>query len=155
MPPDYLAWAERRFRLDWWGDHGIRHWVRVRANGLLLAARTGADPEVVSCFALVHDLERENECHDPDHGLRAAEMAERISDRFFGLDSRQIAMVCAACEGHSGGHIVSHATIATCWDADRLDLARVGITPSPERLCTAAARDPDFLARAIQRSHAQ
>jgi uncharacterized protein len=28
-----------------------------------------------------------------------------------------------------------------CWDADRLDLGRVGIIPKPDRLCTNAARD--------------
>ena len=30
-------------------------------------------------------------------------------------------------------------------NADRLDLARVGISPEPNRLCTAAARNPDIL----------
>ena len=32
-------------------------------------------------------------------------------------------------------------TIGTCWDADRLDLWRVGITPHVRFLCTAAAHD--------------
>lgn len=27
-------------------------------------------------------------------------------------------------------------TIQTCWDSDRLDLGRVGITPHPSKLCT-------------------
>jgi uncharacterized protein len=31
--------------------------------------------------------------------------------------------------------------VQACWDADRLDLGRVGIAPAPERLCTAAARE--------------
>jgi uncharacterized protein len=31
-------------------------------------------------------------------------------------------------------------TVQTCWDADRLDLGRVGICPQSERLCTAAAK---------------
>jgi uncharacterized protein len=33
-------------------------------------------------------------------------------------------------------------TIQTCWDSDRLDLGRVGITPHPRRLCTEAAKRP-------------
>ncbi len=33
-------------------------------------------------------------------------------------------------------------TVQTCWDADRLDLGRVGITPNPRWLCTACAKDP-------------
>jgi uncharacterized protein len=43
-------------------------------------------------------------------------------------------------------------TIQTCWDADRLDLGRVGIVPDPARLCTVAARDPDLIRWAIERS---
>jgi uncharacterized protein len=43
-------------------------------------------------------------------------------------------------------------TIQTCWDADRLDLGRVGTTPDPARLCTAAARDPEMLRWADRRS---
>jgi uncharacterized protein len=36
-------------------------------------------------------------------------------------------------------------TIQTCWDADRLDLGRVGVTPHPSRLCTEVARRPEIL----------
>ena len=36
-------------------------------------------------------------------------------------------------------------TIQTCWDADRLDLGRVGMMLHPARLCTEAARDPEVL----------
>lgn len=32
-------------------------------------------------------------------------------------------------------------TIGVCWDADRLDLTRVGMTPKPKLLSTQAARD--------------
>ncbi len=38
--------------------------------------------------------------------------------------------------------------LRACWDADRLDLWRVGIDPDPERLCTAPARKPEVLMRA-------
>jgi uncharacterized protein len=41
--------------------------------------------------------------------------------------------------------ILHAATIQTCWDADRLDLGRVGITPHPSRLCTEAARRPEMI----------
>jgi uncharacterized protein len=43
-------------------------------------------------------------------------------------------------------------TIQACWDADRLDLGRVGTTPDPARLWTAAARDPEMFRWAGQRS---
>ena len=41
-----------------------------------------------------------------------------------------------------------------CWDADRLDLARVGIVPNPKYLCAAYARRPDVIQAAINRSAA-
>jgi uncharacterized protein len=43
-------------------------------------------------------------------------------------------------------------TVQTCWDADRLDLGRVGIRPVASRLCTPAARAPDVIAWAYARS---
>ena len=35
---------------------------------------------------------------------------------------------------HSEGYIEGDVTVRVCWDADRLDLGRVGIEPKPERL---------------------
>ena len=43
-------------------------------------------------------------------------------------------------------------TIQTCWDADRLDLIRAGITPDPNHLCTAAAKEPKIIRWANARS---
>jgi uncharacterized protein len=50
------------------------------------------------------------------------------------------------------GRTEADNTIQTCWDADRLDLGRVGIVPDPSRLCTAAAKEPAIRAWAYQRS---
>jgi uncharacterized protein len=36
-------------------------------------------------------------------------------------------------------------TVRTCWDADRLDLGRVGVTPDPILLCTDVARRPETI----------
>ena len=38
------------------------------------------------------------------------------------------------------GATTGDITVQTCWDADRLDLGRVGVYPEPARLCTDAAR---------------
>lgn len=43
-----------------------------------------------------------------------------------------------------------HTTVLACWDADRLDLARVGIQPQPQRLCTGAARDASTIGAAMR-----
>ena len=42
---------------------------------------------------------------------------------------------------HSDGRVDADVTVQTCWDADRLDLGRVGKRPDPRLLCTPAARD--------------
>ncbi len=47
--------------------------------------------------------------------------------------------------GPSAKRFKSQRRSDTCWDADRLDLGRVGIMPEPSRLCTAAAKRSDLL----------
>ena len=54
-------------------------------------------------------------------------------------------MLQRACQGHTHERTHPDVTIQTCWDADRLDLGRVGITPHPSRLCTEVAKRPDIL----------
>ena len=71
--------ARSEFRLDWEGIHGAPHWARVRHNGLLLASYTGANSRVVEYFSFIHDLGRHNDHHDPEHGNRAASIAEKIA----------------------------------------------------------------------------
>jgi uncharacterized protein len=136
-----LDHLQSRFRLDWNGIHGIRHWARVRANGLKLAKVTGADPHIVELFAFLHDSCRWNENHDPQHGGRAAELVRTLQGRFYHLSPDNLERLAEACAGHT--HEATHhdITIATCWDADRLDLSRVDIDPDPARLCTEAARN--------------
>ena len=50
------------------------------------------------------------------------------------------------------GRLTHDITIQTCWDADRLDLGRIGIRPNPTYLGTKVARDPTFLEAALIRS---
>lgn len=69
----------------------------------------------------------------------AALFAERINARALGLAEQDLAMLVEACIGHSDGDTHANPTIATCWDADRLGLGRLGITPDPNRLCTRQA----------------
>ncbi len=123
------------------GDHGVVHWARVLENGQRLATMTGASIEVVTLFALFHDARRINEFTDPGHGLRGAEFARSLRGTLFHLGEADFERLFEACRLHTDGLTTGDITLQTCWDADRLDLGRVGITPEPELLCTDAARE--------------
>jgi uncharacterized protein len=141
-----------QFALEWTGIHGAPHWSRVRENGLRLAELTGAKANVIELFAFMHDSRRLNDGHDPEHGLRAAEFARSLAGSVFELEAVDLELLVTACRDHSDGRNEGDITVLTCWDADRLDLGRVGIKPHPDRLCTQAARDPGILEWAYQRS---
>ncbi len=147
-----IEFARSEFRLDWDGIHGAPHWSRVRHNGLLLAEHTGANTRVVEYFAFIHDLGRKNDHHDPEHGLRAAAIAQNIAGDLIEVSGYELELLTEACCGHSDGHTIADITVMTCWDADRLDLGRVGIRPDPKRLCNEAARHSGLLLEAYERS---
>jgi len=142
----------RRYALDWNGIHGVSHWRRVHENGLRLAKATGARTAVVELFAYLHDALRVNNGIDPDHGARAAEWARSLCGSAFHLAPDEMELLVVACHCHTDGLTSGEVTVVTCWDADRLDLGRVGIEPDPKRLCTEAARDPETMAWAYERS---
>ena len=127
------------------GDHGVSHWARVLENGLRLSEATGANVIVVSLFAIFHDSRRVNECTDADHGLRGAEFAAEIRGQLFEVTDHEFNLLYRACEGHTHERTHPDLTIQTCWDSDRLDLGRVGITPHPSKLCTEAARSKNMI----------
>jgi len=138
--------------LTWHGIHGVSHWRRVRESGLRLAKISGADTAVVEYFAFLHDIKRLNDGRDPRHGQRAADFARTIRTTLIYLDDVQFEQLAYACAEHTRGLTHTDITIGTCWDADRLDLARVDIIPDPKRLCTEAARDAEIRKWAIRRS---
>jgi uncharacterized protein len=121
--------------------HGPEHWRRVERNGLLLATRTGAHSDVVRLFAIFHDSRRLNDGWDPEHGARGAEFASSHRGKSFQLTDEEFKILHYACVWHTEGMHHDNATIATYWDADRLDLGRVGIVPDSERMCTDFGRE--------------
>lgn len=152
ITPELVNALREARSLDWQGIHGIAHWLRVRDNGLRLAAANGADPVVVELFALIHDIKRLNDGRDPGHGRRAADFARALHGTIIQLEDDRFEQLAYACAHHTEGLVEAPLTIGTCWDADRLDLGRVGILPDPKRLCTSEARDPEILNWAIHRS---
>ena len=137
------------------GIHGLSHWARVLDNGLRLAATNGADPAVVELFALFHDSRRLNDNADPEHGPRGAELAAQLHGSLFHLDPEQLHLLLTACRLHTAARSHDNLTVQTCFDADRLDLARIGKTVDPAFLCTEAAKDPATIAWASERSIAR
>jgi uncharacterized protein len=55
------------------------------------------------------------------------------------LDDTQFDLLFEACRLHADGLTTGERTLLTCRDADRLDLGRVGIVPSPRYLGTKVA----------------
>ena len=140
------------YALPWNGTHGISHWTRVRENGLRLAETTGADPQVVELFAYLHDSKRRNEHRDPGHGARAAEFVRTLQGSLINLSEENLELLVYACTYHTDGLTEASVTVQTCWDADRLDLGRVGIRPQARYLCTSAARDAQMIEWAFEHS---
>jgi uncharacterized protein len=121
--------------------HGLDHWFRVWQNAQMLNGyETGADMEVVALYALFHDSMRVNDGTDVDHGNRGY----RLWERFYKTQEHlhryifdgQRELLFEACVEHSSGQRAIDPTIATCWDADRLDLHRKGIWPDARYMST-------------------
>ena len=147
-----------RFRLALrHGIHGLPHWSRVFWHGRALATALDVDPCLPAWFAFLHDSQRYDDGIDPGHGARAADLAVELrrDGVLTELDGRRFEQLCEAMRLHSDGHVESEPGIVACWDADRLDLGRIGITPAPARLCTPLAREPDTIARALRMSRAE
>jgi uncharacterized protein len=133
---EHAEHAKRMFRFQSL-HHGFAHWERVYDNAVSLG--TQADMLVVALFAAYHDAWRRDDGHDYDHGVRAAQhiwahlrtLGQRLTDS-------QLAILQFAIRYHSDGFTSDDITIGTCWDADRLDLPRVGTVPRIEYMSTPA-----------------
>jgi uncharacterized protein len=145
-----------QYRLSIQGIHGISHWARVYENGQRLAEANGADPEVTALFAVFHDACRHGDHIDFGHGRRGADLAVKLRGRVFDLDDARFDLLFKACSTHTEGVLpisgTEAVTVHTCWDSDRLDLPRAGIAINPDRLSTEAARRPEILTWAQERS---
>ena len=132
--------ARDQFPLDRDSFHGWLHWKSVEKNGLILLEHTGADIDIVELFAIFHDSKRENEGKDPEHGKRGAEFAQSLRYKYFNLEDAQFEKLIYACTWHNKHMTTNDPDIGTCWDADRLDLIRIGIIPHTDRLNTDYAK---------------
>lgn len=148
----YLTLREReiaRLAWDWSLDrtqvtaesiHGPPHWRRVSRLGLRIARQEGADALVVAVFAACHDVARVHDGRDMEHGpVGAARLGGELAPRL-GMSEARLALLIEAITHHTGGRVSDDPTIGACWDADRLDLVRIGLPLDPDLLSTASAR---------------
>ena len=64
-----------------------------------------------------------------EHPYRAAKLIPKDDSDF---NKRLTTAIMA----HATGGITNDSLVGVCWDADRLDLPRVGIMPKAELMCT-------------------
>lgn len=84
---------------------------------------------------------RINDGTDPNHGLRGGEFAKSIRDELEMISNEQFEKLYFACKWHTDKHFNDDITIATCWDADRLDIGRVGVLPDVKFINTEPAKE--------------
>jgi len=137
---------QSQFKLPINSIHGISHWKQVEAIGHRLSASTKADKVVVSYFAYLHDSKRQNEDEDLGHGETASIYCEQLYKQgILKITENQLSQLLYACKFHSDSKAkTDDMTIATCWDADRLDLNRIGITPDSDFLYTNKGKSTAF-----------
>ena len=133
--------AVAQFELDPFGIHGVNHWHRVfdHAMNILRLLEDSydvdhADEWFLWNFAMLHDSCRTSDLTDIEHPYRAAKM---IPDD----DSQFNVRLRAAILGHSSGKLTNDRLAGICWDADRLDLPRIGIVPDPDYMSTKVGRE--------------
>ena len=139
--------VSKQFPLGVHSIHGPRHWRQVEKNGLMLSKITGADENIIRLFSIFHDSRRKNEYSDREHGPRGAELATLMRGTYFDISDKSFITLIESCFFHNGGKSTSDITVATCWDADRLDLPRVGVIVDPNLLMTDYGRKKAKLLR--------
>jgi uncharacterized protein len=149
---ELIRLVKKEFALSLDDIHGLAHWNRVLENGLKIAGESGADKLIVELFTYLHDSKRTNNGFDPGHGKRAAAFARTLRGSLINLNNEDFELLEYACEHHTSGLTLAHVTIQTCWDADRLDLGRIGIKPDPKFLCTDIAKKAETIEWAYRRS---
>lgn len=136
------------------GIHGRGHWLKVASTAYLIASKVGGDTDVAMLFGVYHDCRRLDDGIDKDHGLRASELIQDHFDKgWLSISEGQRYVLQHACKYHSDGLTAGDLTTASCWDADRLDLPRVGVQTDARYLTTDVAKKLAALQFNIQEGH--
>lgn len=101
----------------------------------------GSAMELFCWFAFLHDCCRVSESRDDEHGPRAALLVEQLyalGHLFLSKELRS-RLVFAIAE-HSNARTTTDPLVGVCWDADRMDLPRVFVTPFSDFMSTDAGK---------------
>lgn len=79
--------------------------------------------------------------HRPGSRPEGAEYAASLRGKLFDLEDTAFESLLFACTWHTDEPFSADPTVGTCWDADRLDLGRVGMIPSPDYMSTAFGKE--------------
>ena len=116
--------------------YGLEHCDRVARYGQQLF-EPGANPDIIAAFSYLHDIERTDDYEDPGHGHRAAQFIDSIRPQYLAnFSDVEIDLLKEACRQHETGTKTGNKTIDICLDADRLDLPRLGISPTARQMAT-------------------
>ena len=75
-------------------------------------------------------------------------MRQLCSEGRIELNATRVELLVDACTRHDKGQVDDDPTVGLCWDSDRLNLWRVGITPKARLLSTVPARNPALIREA-------
>ena len=93
--------------------------------------------KVVRFFAYFHDKCRLDDWVDLEHGVRVADMLPTIRNTILkDFTDEEVTLLEKACRYHTTEHRTGIPTVDVCFDADRLDLGRLGIVLDPKRMAT-------------------
>ena len=123
---------------DGLGLHGIPHLRRVASTAGRLAAAVGEDVEAAVIAGFLHDCARVHDGGGTRHAHDSADLAKEILATFYPhVDSDRL---CDGIAHHADGTVTDDPLIGSLWDADRLDLIRLGRETRPHLLSTGLAR---------------
>jgi uncharacterized protein len=117
--------------------HGMDHFLDVaRSAGEIAAVTPGANFVGAVLAAAYHDLGRYHDNPDPEHGRRSAKIVKRYDLLVPWRSLINEKEVLDAIKYHTDGKVTTNPTMGSLWDADRLELHRVGILPDPRLMST-------------------
>jgi len=118
--------------------HGMAHLRRVAYTAGRIAGATGENVEGAIVAGFLHDCARTDEGGGNSHAHASAEIARELMGRFY--PHLDMGRLCEGIARHADGTATADLLIGSIWDADRLDLRRLGIHVEADMLSTALAR---------------